>query len=157
MAKGRKNIPIEIKRNKGTLNVTRDNFEPLKVEIVNDLPLPPANLGAKGIEQWNLTCKELKANGILAAVDLNHVLTYCAAVDMLHYALDEIQKTGYLGLNGNGIESKSPNVVILNDAISNMSKVAPLIGITPSGRTKIAANKQQDTGNKILQLMNKTN
>ena len=141
MTRGRKPIPNEIKEIKGTLEKSRLIDNPMIVQINNEIPQAPEDLNNEAKKIWQITCDELKRNGILATVDLGLIEAYCAELAMYKEAVRQIKKTSPLVKTPSGYPMVSPWQTIRKQSLKAATDLAQLFGVTPSARTRVGANK----------------
>ena len=139
--KGRPRIPTEIKVMKGTLSPSRELAAPMIVELSEGVPQPPAHLNALGFEYWDITCKELKNNNLLAGADLGLVAGYCNELGLYKKACEINNKEGEVVVNRFGERVVSPWYDVRSKALKQATQMGQLFGITPSARARI------ETGN----------
>ena len=139
--KGRPRIPTEIKVMKGTLSPSRELLAPMIVELSEGVPQPPAHLNALGFEYWDITCKELKNNNLLAGADLGLVAGYCNELGLYKKACEINNKEGEVVVNRFGERVVSPWYDVRSKALKQATQMGQLFGITPSARARI------ETGN----------
>lgn len=151
--KGRKPTPTQLK-------IIRGN--PGKRAIKNDeprfnpsLPEPPKHLDNDAKKEWERICLELYGQGLLTDVDRAVLAGYCQAYARWVQAERAIQRmserdmlTGGLMIkttNGNAIQN--PLVGTANKALELMMKAATEFGMTPSSRSRITANPNEQEEN----------
>ena len=139
--KGRPRIPTEIKVMKGTLSPSRELAAPMIVELSEGVPQPPAHLNALGFEYWDITCKELLNNNLLAGADLGLVAGYCNELGLYKSACEMTEKEGVVIVNRFGDQCVNPWYSVRSAALKQATQMGQLFGITPSARARI------ETGN----------
>ena len=143
---GRKKIPTQLKKIRGTYAKSRELENEMKVEKVEQPPKPPNWLTKIGKEQWSIVTNELFALGMLHLVDLALVEAYCNAM-ALHLETEKVlHETGriqiYRDEDGRVKHSQIvPLVTVSKQALADAIKLATQFGFTPSARTKISAEK----------------
>lgn len=138
--RGRKPIPTEIKKTKGTLEKSRVLSNEMQVQINNDIPTAPEDLNQEAKKIWLEVCTELKNNRILANVDLGLVEAYCAELAQYKEAVRQIKKTSPLVKSPSGYVMISPWQTIRKQSLKAAMDLGQLFGVTPSARTRIGAN-----------------
>lgn len=138
---GRPRKPVEIKKQQGTFQKCRELAAPMIVELSVGVPQPPAHLNALGFEYWDITCKELKNNNLLAGADLGLVAGYCNELGLYKKACEINNKEGEVVINRFGERVVSPWYDVRSKALKQATQMGQLFGITPSARGKI------ETGN----------
>ena len=147
---GRKKIPTQLKKLRGTYAKSREVENEMQVAKVEQPPKPPSWLTKTGKEQWILVTNELFTLQMLHAVDLALVEAYCNAI-ALHIETEQIlQESGriqiYRDEDGRIKHSQIvPLVTVSKQALSDAIKLATQFGLTPSARTKISAERPLET------------
>lgn len=137
--RGRKPIPTAIKENKGTVRKSRVLQNEVTVQLVSSIPEPPDDLSAEAKKTWRNVCDELKANGLLATVDLELVQAYCNEMSMYREAVRQIKKTNPLVKSPSGYPMINPWQTIRKQSLKSAMDLGQLFGLTPSARTRIPA------------------
>lgn len=137
---------IEGNRGKRPLN----SKEP---RTVTARPSAPPHLTADALEEWNRVATWLHRIGLLSEVDRAALAAYAQAYGRWVQAERAIAKmaekdqlTGGLMIktsNGNAIQN--PLVGTANKAAADMMRYAAEFGMTPSARTRIAAEAQEES------------
>jgi P27 family predicted phage terminase small subunit len=148
MTKGRKPLPTEVKRTRGTLQKCRTLENEMKVQsITGELPQPPEWMTDDGKAEWMTVTAELKASGVLAQADLSIVAMYCNEIATYIECQRQMQKAGTRVMvikDENGklkYAQQVPYQKIANDCVEKALKLASEFGLTPSARTRIGAIK----------------
>ncbi len=145
MKPGTKPKPTQLKLVEG--NRGKRPLNTREPRIVTALPSPPRHLTADALEEWNRVARLLHRIGLLSAVDRAALAAYAQAYGRWVQAeraiakmADKDQLTGGLMIkttNGNAIQN--PLVGTANKAAADMMRYAAEFGMTPSARTRIAA------------------
>ena len=139
--KGRKPIPTEIKKQKGTFRKSR-GVDEIKPEL-SLYPKPPEYLTEHGLEVWSLTVPFLTGLKILTQVDEQLLGAYCNEMGRYNEIAAKIKV--------NGILTKAPknDYIMAHPLYARMKKswksateIGVLFGITPSARTRVQAGKE---------------
>lgn len=144
MGKGRKKIPTQLKKMKGTLQNCRTLDNEMSVDLVSELPEAPNLLSLIGREEWDKVTKQLHNLNMLHEIDLRLIEAYCNEISIYIEAETELRKNGrvdnFTNTNGDLIRSQSkPLMKIKNDALNNALKLATQFGLTPTARASISA------------------
>ncbi len=134
---GRKPLPTEIKRLKGTLQPCRTN--PNEPQPVGTLADPPAymSVGAKAAWRYALECAP---PNLLTRLDMSVLEVWACAADLYRQAQEGLQQTGLLvEAAGSGVPMVSPYLSIANKQAQVMTRAAIEMGFTPASRTKVIA------------------
>lgn len=144
---GRKIIPDEIKRLKGTAQPCRMRPNSPKIRDLVQLPEPHKSLKGEAKEIYLDTGQKLLQIGILNSVNLGTFVVYCFYLglslkyqSMLHEAED--------------IDSAGKIQRLYSDAVKNVRMMAVEFGITPSSAGKVTVPKK-DEKSKLEQFLNK--
>jgi P27 family predicted phage terminase small subunit len=134
---------------KGTLRPSRVLEPSVKLSKLTSFELPPADLPAIGKQEWQRVMQQLQPLGVLTAVDLSLLKSYCQHVATMELAAEELNKPGgYLTMmtnkGGGSYPIKSPWVGIYNEASDRANKLGQQFGFTPSSRTRIVAPTDKD-------------
>ncbi|MGE8143456.1 phage terminase small subunit P27 family [Novosphingobium sp. NPDC080210] len=116
------------------------------------IPAPPHHLSADAVEEWNRVATELYNLGILSEIDRAALAAYAMAYGRWVQAeraiarmAEKDQLTGGLMIktsNGNAIQN--PLVGTANKAAADMMRYAAEFGMTPSARSRIAAQPPEE-------------
>ena len=141
---GRKKIPSELKKARGTLRKSRELDNPMEVAKVSGVPNAPKWLSEIGREQYDLVVKQLNDLGMLYQVDLKLIEAYSNSMALHIEAEQQLRKVGrviiYKDDDGNPKHSQIvPMQTISKQALDQAIKIASHFGLTPSSRTKISA------------------
>jgi P27 family predicted phage terminase small subunit len=139
--KGRPRKPTDLKKIEGTFRADRNLEQPMLVELSVGVPQPPAHLNKLGYEYWDITCKELLNNNLLAGADLGLVAGYCNELGLYKAACEMTEKEGVVIANRFGDQCVNPWYSVRSAALKQATQMGQLFGITPSARAKI------ETGN----------
>jgi P27 family predicted phage terminase small subunit len=139
--KGRPRKPTDLKKIEGTFRADRNLEQPMLVELSVGVPQPPVHLNPLGFEYWDITCKELLNNNLLAGADLGLVAGYCNELGLYKSACEMTEKEGVVIVNRFGDQCVNPWYSVRSAALKQATQMGQLFGITPSARAKI------ETGN----------
>ena len=145
MKPGTKPKPTHLKLVTG--NPGKRPMPPKEAKAVRALPMPPPHLADEAKVEWGRVSEELFNIGLLSAVDRAALAAYCQSYArwvQAERAIAEMAKrdqlTGGLMIkttNGNAIQN--PLVGTANKAAADMVRYAAEFGMTPSARSRIAA------------------
>lgn len=143
---GRPRLPDELKAQKGTLQACRTLEPAVRFGKLDCFMLPPDDLPDVGKEEWIRVMQQLHPLGVLAAVDLSLLKSYCRHVATMEAAAKALDIEGHVifvdgafGLKA----AKNPWAAIYNEASDRASKLGQQFGFTPSSRTRIVAPAKQ--------------
>ena len=138
-------IPIEIKKLKGTYNVTRDKNKGTNQEPIKALPPPLEGWSDAQKELYSKIGPDLFDNGLMCQVDIEHIYQYVDEWGVYHMAKKELEEKGYtLVATKSGFEVVSPYVGVKNKALDNMMKIAKEYGMTAAARSKIVMDPKKE-------------
>ena len=160
MGKGRKKIPTEIKKLRGTLQKCRETESQMNVKRSGRIPDAPDWLSEVGREQYYKVTNELWNKNMLYEVDLALVIAYSNEM-ALYIETEKLLRTksriyAKHDKDGNIVYAASvPYQKIANDALNKAIKLAVQFGFTPSARTniqRIETNEYKDTIGDIIDI-----
>ena len=150
MKPGTKPKPTHLKLVTGNPGKRALNRKEAKAKAV--IPAPPRHLTADAVEEWNRVATELYNLGILSEIDRAALAAYAMAYGRWVQAERAIAKmaekdqlTGGLMIktsNCNAIQN--PLVGTANKAAADMMRYAAEFGMTPSARSRIAAQPPEE-------------
>jgi len=152
--KGRPRKPVDLKKIEGTFRADRNLEQPMLVELSAGVPQPPAHLNPLGFEYWDITCKELLNNNLLAGADLGLVAGYCNELGLYKSACEITEKEGVVIVNRFGDQVVNPWYNVRSAALKQATQMGQLFGITPSARAKIETGNVKPVSK--LELLKKT-
>lgn len=133
---GRKPLPTQVKKIKGTLQNCRVNLREPKPE--GDLVEPPDYMteGAKSAWRYALECAPPQ---LLKRLDMSVLEIWACAADLYRQAQTGITQTGLLVPAPNtGVPMQSPYLAIANKQAQIMTKAATEMGFTPASRSRVS-------------------
>ena len=141
---GRKKIPTEIKKARGTLRKCRELENPMQVKKIDGLPQAPKWLSEIGKEQFNIVVNQLNNLGMLYEVDLKLIEAYANSMALHIEAEQQLRESGRIMIyrNEDGDVKHSqivPMQTISKQALESAIKISSLFGLNPAARTKISA------------------
>jgi P27 family predicted phage terminase small subunit len=147
--RGRKPIPTDLHKLRGTLNPTRHgkgrSGEP---EAVGDLPPEPPGWMSEGQQASWRYAAEHAPRGILKPIDRGILAVWVEAEErhrtatMMQSQLDQGTKLPLLTKTKDGTAIASPYLSILNRAAAIMIKAASELGFSPAARPRLAQATQ---------------
>jgi|TARA_R100001440_G_C2520794_1_gene118851 P27 family predicted phage terminase small subunit len=143
MGRGRKKLPTEVKKLRGTLKKERVLENEMQVEILKELPETPEWLSDIAKVEWKKVCLELFNKNMLHYVDLKLIEAYCNAI-ALHIETEMLLRENgrvqvFKNEDGSIKYAQSvPYQKIANDALDKALKISREFGFTPSSRTNIS-------------------
>ena len=142
--KGRKKIPTELKKARGTLRKSRELDNQMEVKKVDSIPVAPDWLSDIGAEQFDIVVNQLNSLGMLYQIDLKLIEAYANSMALYIECEKQLRINGrimvYRDEDGNPKHSQIvPLQTVSKQALEQALKLAVQFGITPSSRTKISA------------------
>ena len=141
MAQGRKPVPTALKLIKGTDQPCRMNKNEPKPKA--DRITMPAGLSPEAKKHWKQVIKHLKDAKIMTNLDVPALMIYCEAYAQWKDATDKINDHGAIIRGQNG-PARSPYLMVAQKAFDQMKQMLTEFGMTPSSRTKISTNGEDD-------------
>ena len=137
----RKPKPTNIKKlegNPGRRKLNTNEPQPGDAGII-----PPDKISPGALKFWKRLAPELHGCGLLTALDHDTLLAYCESAAAFIEATEMIKQDGALYETKN-YKTVSPWVNIQNKALANMAKFGSLLGMSPSARSSVTAQVQQE-------------
>jgi P27 family predicted phage terminase small subunit len=138
--RGRKPIPTAIKKlegNPGKRDLNQNEPKPKK-----KAPKCPMWLEAEAKKEWRRIARQLEQLGILTEVDMAGFAGYCQAYARWKEAEEFISRHGTIVKTPSGYWQQVPQVSIAQTYLKIMNRFCEQFGLTPSSRSRIAADKQ---------------
>ena len=149
--RGRKPIPTDLHKLRGTLNTTRHGKDRSgEPEAVGDLSPGPPEWMSEGQQAGWRHAVEHAPRGILKAIDRGMLAVWVEAEERHRTAatmqarLDQGAKLPLLTKTKDGTAIASPYLGIMNRAAAIMIKAASELGFSPAARPRLAASAAQD-------------
>lgn len=139
---GRKPVPTEVKKLKGTLQPCRTNKREPKLEV-SSIP-PPSFLGEIAKQEWLRMVPLLTTMGVLTEADGSALAVYCVQYERFVTAENYLKNSELIITTTNGNEIQNTMLGISNRAAELMRKFLTEFGLTPSSRTKVSAMPEKD-------------
>lgn len=142
MTSGGKPKPLQLKRLQGNPGQRRlPSYEP---QPLGAMPPPIPLLGEIGLQEWHRIGPELYRLGILTTADRAIFGAYCRAYERWCWAEEKLKDITDCTVIAprSGMRLQSAYIGMANVAIKIMAHCAAEIGLTPSGRTRLAMDMQ---------------
>ena len=133
---GRKTIPAEIKKLKGTHRPWRDNKEAPTPGKAVDLT-PPEYLTPLAAEEYVRKAELLDRLGVFKEGDDAALASYAEAYARWVEAVKIINKDGMIIYGKNGMPMRNPALYVINNSLDQIHKFLVEFGLTPASRSKI--------------------
>lgn len=124
---------------------TRDLMNGCQVPVA--VPKAPSHLLPGAKQEWTRITEHLEKLGLVTELDMAHLAAYCQSYARWCQAERELKKLGLDGLvdeTPSGYKQISVWLQISNRALEQMSKHAAEFGLSPSARSRVTINPQQD-------------
>nr|DAG47839.1 MAG TPA: terminase small subunit [Bacteriophage sp.] len=138
---GRKALPTEVKRLKGTLQPCRTNAREPQIE--GEVGEPPEYLSDRAKEIWANVVSWLPKE-VLKPTDRAILETYCNMCALREVLQDRVNKFGAVSATKNEISAAFNALVKCN---ADIVKAASELGLTPSARSKVVQGYGDPTKN----------
>lgn len=168
MSRGRKPLPDNIKKMRGTDQKCRMRGEGLSVPKIKDLKRITSTRGIRLLKSerskriFISKCNQLIAIGILTETDLDQISIYSDALDKYYTCISELQQKGMFSprydVNGNVIGFISnPYLKLYQDLAILINKIGSDFGFSPVQRQKIKIEKPKELNpiEELTKLINK--
>ena len=157
--KGRKPIPTNLKKLKGTLQKSRVIPFEVKSIPLTRIPIPPETLGRFGLIEWNKVYNFLISGNIVSEVDMNLVSAYCHEADIYWTIIEHLSGPSLLqnltDMTANGTSVQNHLIGIKNKSFKNMQDIAVQFGFTASARTRIGSVEPKEEVDLVSQFQKK--
>lgn len=149
-----KRLPNEIKRSRGTLNVTRDGdrAEMIISERVMTIPPCPEFFNKFQAAEWQSVWSYLIEYRLAAPVDFSLIASYCMEMGKYLQLVKEIG-SDYTVINPKGYTIENPLNAVANKALMNALRLGAEFGFTPVSRSRIVVQKDKDPKNDFENLV----
>lgn len=134
---GRRPLPTQIKKLKGTAQKCRTN--PHEPKLAVSCPEPPEFLGEIGRTEWAHKAPLLAKMGVLTEADNTALAAYCVQYERFVRAEKDLSNGIYVDVTTNGNVVQRALVGVSNRAAELMHKFLVEFGMTPSSRTRVSA------------------
>ena len=141
---GRKRLPTEIKRIKGTLQACRTNpREPRPGGFLGD---PPDYMAETAKDAWRYAVTNAPP-GLLSALDAAVLERWANCAALYREALGKINRAGVSGMlikTPNGTLRRSPLMDVIRDLATEMKGYETEMGFTPASRSRVTMPENAD-------------
>jgi P27 family predicted phage terminase small subunit len=117
-----------------------NRFNPDEPVPAAELPECPAQASPAVREIWDYTVTQLDFMGLAKAADRDALFCYCEAVVAHRKASEVLAKSAILIKGAMGGLVRNPALAIQRDAAFTIRQYAQEFGLTPSARSRVAAN-----------------
>jgi P27 family predicted phage terminase small subunit len=141
--RGRKPKPTAAKKLAGNPGKRALNENEPQPRITPDITAP-AHLDADARVKWDELVAELYPAGLLTTIDVDALTFYCVLYARWKKAERIVKDKGEVIKTVNGNIIQNPYLSIANRALGQMAKLGAEFGMTPSSRTRIAAQPLEE-------------
>jgi len=149
--RGRKPIPTAIKVLEGNPGKRQLNINEPKP--TKKAPRCPSWLEDEAKKEWKRLAKQMEQLGILTEVDMASFAGYCQSYARWKEAEEFITKHGTIVKTPSGYWQQVPQVSIAQTYLKIMNKFCEQFGLTPSSRSRIVANEDDNIGSDEMELL----
>ena len=143
--------PSNIKKLRG--NPSGRPLNPAEPKPDMTLPEPPDMLSEDARKQWDLVAPQLHSMGVLSQIDATALEMYCVAFGQWRHAQEKIRLLGpIIKIEKTGYLQQSPYMQIANKSFDQMKAMLSEFGMTPSSRTRIAAENIPERRNRFANI-----
>jgi P27 family predicted phage terminase small subunit len=130
----------EEKQLKGTLRPDRANAK----RPVSTAPLPrvPSHLSKNAKKEWKRLAKELASIGVLTSLDSTMLERHCEALAEWRELTAQIQSSGWLIRDHNGMVRKNPLVLVRRGVADELHRTSLELGLAPISREKLTVEEE---------------
>jgi P27 family predicted phage terminase small subunit len=106
-----------------------------------DRPERPAEMEGEAAAEWDRVCGLLETMGLLSSADRAVIAAYCEAWGRWVNAEAMVRKLGAVIVTKEKTLYQNPYLAVANKALEQFCKIAAELGLTPSSRSRVKANK----------------
>jgi P27 family predicted phage terminase small subunit len=115
-----------------------------KPRKANTTPPVPSHLSDDAKKEWRRVAKELYGLGLLTSIDRTALAAYCETFVTWCDALAKCREMGMIVKTTNGNAIQNPYLSVASQAEKRMRGWLSEFGMTPSSRTRISVDAQED-------------
>ena len=137
-------VSNDIKKQRGTLNVTRAKDKKLSFDALSNIPSPIRNLNDDARNYFEFICSILLSQGMLTAADIPYITRisrYCALHDEMEQMID---KNGAVYQAESGYTQISGYFSVSEKCHKHITDFESKYGFDPLSRQRIVAPKVKD-------------
>ena len=138
--RGRKPKPTKLKKLAGVAPRRINENEP---QIEPSMPECPSFLDDVAKAQWAKLAAKLEGYGIITDIDETSLAAYCEAYSRWSQAVDHVRLNGAIvKIKGSDYPVQNPYLPVLTKAFMQMHTMLVELGLSPSSRSRIHAEKK---------------
>lgn len=137
-----------INGNPGKRPLNEKEPQPLKTK-----PKCPSWINKEAKKEWKRIAPELERLGLLTDIDTSALAAYCQAYSHWKDAEEFMTKHGTVFKTPSGYMQQLPHVSIANNAMKIMRAFSAEFGLTPSSRTRIEIDSQDEDSDPMAALL----
>ena len=104
---------------------------------------PPAWLSEAAKKEFRRIVKLMEPTGLLTLAEVDELAVYCDALVRLREATELIERDGLVVEGARG-PMQNPAVIVANKYAAIIAKLAPRLGLDPSGRASLAIPREKE-------------
>jgi len=135
MSRGRKPLPVEIHRLRGSFRADRHNVN--APQPTSGIPACPKHLNKTAKTEYRRVGKLLAACRVITEVDRAALAAYSQAWARLVQGEIKLHETGLIIKSPNGFPCLSPYLSVVRQAAEEVRRWAAELGLSPSARTRL--------------------
>jgi len=146
---GRPPMPTALKLLRGNPGKRRLNDdEPVLTAADETFDIPPTELNDndRARAEWSRLAPLMRACGLVSQAERSALIALCIEWSAYLAAQDELKQARLLPKGKNGKYRLSPAIAIADRALSNCHRLWSELGLTPSGRARVARLPNGNTG-----------
>ena len=151
--RGRKPKTTQLKLLAGNPGKRALNENEPKPDLADENLKPPHWLSGEGLAVWDVEFQKLVRNRMISDTDINAFARYCQSIGRYIAAEAMVAKQGDVLIAPSGFPIQNPYLAIANKAWEMAHKAEIEFGMTPSSRTRVAANPTAKKQNRFLELV----
>src|SRR5690606_1714287 len=145
---GRRARPIELLVLDGKKHLTKDEIRERREREAALRPpegelKPPSWLGPAAKKAFRRVVKMMAETGLLTVADVDQLAVYCDALVRYAEAAKAIEEHGVI-VEGPKGPAQNPAVLVANKYAAIIAKLAPRLGLDPSGRASLAIPREKE-------------
>lgn len=139
---GRPATPTKLKLLRGETRPSRLNKAEPKPR--SQRPRMPLDMAPAANTVWRRVMRDMAATGVITSADADVLRTYCESVVRYQYAARMLEQSGPLVRGQRGELVKNPLHQVVRDNAVLLRAFARELGLTPSARTGLHGNQQEE-------------
>lgn len=150
---GRRPEPTALKVLRGNPGKRPLNLREPRPEVT--VPPCPAHLTGEARREWRRASRLLAQMGLLSRMDKAALALYCQAWGRWVDAEDYLKKYGVMVKSPSGFPMQSPYLAVANKSMEQVRALLTEFGMTPSSRTRLSVEPQEQEPDPLELLRNR--